>query len=396
MTNETKAKINDLNCCVIIPTYNNEKTLAKVIAEVSLYAEHIIVVNDGSTDSTSAVLEQFDFITVCSYPKNRGKGFALRTGFKKAIDRGFDYALTIDSDGQHYPSDIPLFAEKAKEHPDAILIGSRNLKQENIPGKNTFANRFSNFWFRLETGQKLDDTQSGFRLYPLQKIKDIRFYTKKYEFELEVLVRSAWRGVQINPIPIQVFYPPQEERVSHFKPFRDFARISLLNTIFVLVALLWVKPFGFIRSLNKENVKKFLNEHVMVSSEPKHKIVFSVMLGVFMGIVPVWGYQMIIAFTLAHWLKLNKAITLVASNISIPPMIPIILFASYALGAGVLGYPLELSLGEVNFDTVKQDLLQYIVGSFALAAVCALLFGLIAYLMVVVRRVPVRRANNKT
>ena len=233
-----KAKMNELNCCVIIPTYNNEKTLAKVITEVSLYAEHIIVVNDGSTDSTSIVLKQIDFVTVIDYPKNRGKGFALRTGFKKAIETGFDYAITIDSDGQHYPSDIPLFIEKTEEHPNSLSVGSRNLRQENMPGKNTFANRFSNFWFRLETGQKLDDTQCGFRLYPLQQIKDIRFYTKKYEFELEVLVRSAWKGIRIIPVPIHVFYASQEERVSHFKPFRDFARISLLNTIFVLLAFL--------------------------------------------------------------------------------------------------------------------------------------------------------------
>ena len=386
MSNETKAKLNELNCCVIIPTYNNEKTLAKVIAEANSYSEHIMVVNDGSTDSTSTVLKQFDFITICHYPKNRGKGFALRTGFKKAVEMGFDYALTIDSDGQHFPSDIPLFAEKAAEHPNTLLVGSRNLKQENMPGKNTFANRFSNFWFQLETGQKLDDTQSGFRLYPLQKIKDIRFYTKKYEFELEVLVRSAWKGVPIISLPIHVFYAPKEERVSHFKPFRDFARISLLNTILVLMTVFWIKPFGFIRNLSKENMKRFFNKHIITSSESKHKIVFSVMLGTFMGIVPVWGYQMIIAFSLAHWMKLNKVITLVASNISIPPMIPVILFGSYALGAGILGYPLDLSFNEVNFDTVKQNLLQYIVGSVALAVVCALIFGMLAYLPVTLFR----------
>lgn len=381
MNENSKQELKALNACVIIPTYNNEKTLATVISEVREYTDDLIVVNDGSTDTTSRILSQFPDIVVCAYPDNKGKGHALRTGFQQARSLGFDYALTIDSDGQHFPSDIPLFTARATENPDVLLVGARNLQQENMPGKNSFANKFSNFWFKLETGKTLSDTQSGFRWYPLQAIKDMRFLTRKYDFELEVLVRSAWKGIPVHAIPIRVFYAPEGERVSHFKPVRDFTRISLLNTYLVLMAFLWVKPFAFLRSLTKENIRRFLREQVLASPDSNRKISLSIALGVLMGIVPVWGYQMLIAFALAHFFRLNKVITLVASNISIPPMIPFILFGSFAVGAWVLGRPLEFSLHEINFGSVRQDLWQYIVGSCVLAVACALLAGALSGLL---------------
>ena len=386
MREECKLQLKKLNACVVIPTYNNEKTLAEVIREVKIYASDIIVVNDGSTDATPAILQSIEAIHVCSYAKNKGKGYALQTGFRKALEMGFDYAITLDSDGQHFPSDIPSFVEKAHDNPQAIWVGSRNLQQENMPGRNTFANRFSNFWFRLETGIKLDDTQSGFRWYPLQLLKHTRYFTRKYDFELEVLVRSAWKKIPVQSVPVRVFYAPKDERVSHFKPFRDFTRISILNTFLVLIALLWVKPFAFIRSLNKENIRRFVNKEVLVSSDSNARIAGAIALGVFMGIVPIWGYQMLVAFALAHVLKLNKVITLVASNISIPPMLPLILFGSFALGAVLLDNPLQITFHDVTLDTVKRDFWQYIVGSFALATSSAVLIGGISWILLSIFR----------
>ena len=130
--------------------------------------------------------------------------------------------------------------EEIEKEPDTLLVGARNLTSDNMPGKNTFANKFSNFWFKLETGVKLQDTQSGYRLYPLHKINVQRFYyTAKYEFELEALVFAVWGGTTVRNIPIHVYYPPQEERVSHFRPFRDFTRISILNTFLVFITSLF-------------------------------------------------------------------------------------------------------------------------------------------------------------
>lgn len=132
-------------------------------------------------------------------------------------------------------------------NPDALLMGSRGLKQDNMPQKNTFANKFSNFWFTVQTGRRLPDTQTGYRLYPLRKMGDMRLITTRYEGELELLVRSAWRNIEIRPIPIRVYYPPAEERVTHFRPLQDFTRISILNTFFCFAAILYGYPSMLIR-----------------------------------------------------------------------------------------------------------------------------------------------------
>lgn len=162
-------KARQLGIVVIIPTYNNEKTLTTVIEDVLFYVEDIIVVNDGSTDSTPTLLENYPNLHIITHPTNKGKGTALKNGLKQAKAAGYRYAITIDSDGQHFASDIPIFMEEIEKEPDTLLVGARNLTSDNMPGKNTFANKFSNFWFKLETGVKLQDTQSGYRLYPLHK-----------------------------------------------------------------------------------------------------------------------------------------------------------------------------------------------------------------------------------
>ena len=237
--------------CVLLPTYNNAQTIRQVIADVQTITRDIIVVNDGSTDETLSYLAQYPDLNVVTYPVNKGKGHALRQGFKEARRLGYRYAVTMDTDGQHYASEIPLFTEKVKEIPDSLIIGSRSLQQENMPGKNTFANKFSNFWFHLQTLQNLPDTQSGFRLYPIQKMQKMRFFTQRYEAELEMIVRSAWRFIPVIPISISVYYPPKEERITHFRPFMDFFRITLLNTVLTFTAFLYFYPKWVVRRVVK-------------------------------------------------------------------------------------------------------------------------------------------------
>jgi len=244
--------MNRSDVCVVVPTYNNGGTLHDVVERVLRYCDHVIVVNDGCTDHSADILASFnDRITVVDYGKNRGKGYALKQGFKKAKSKGFDYAITIDSDGQHFPEDILLFMETLGQHPGAMIVGSRNLNQENMPEKNTFANKFSNFWFRIQTGINLPDTQTGYRLYPLKRLPSLALLTSRYEAELELLVFSAWRAIDLIPIKINVYYPKGEERVTHFRPFWDFFRISLLNTVLCIVALVYGWPSRLIRKARR-------------------------------------------------------------------------------------------------------------------------------------------------
>ena len=227
--------------CVVVPTFDNAGTVADVVKGVLEVFPDVIVVNDGSTDDTLQRLEGLD-VTLVSYGRNKGKGGALREGFRKALEMGFTHAVTIDSDGQHFPSDIPAFIAAVQENPDALFVGRRDLDAENMPQGNSFANRFSNFWFRLQTGIALEDTQTGFRAYPLQRLPSLRFLTSRYESELELLVFSAWRGVPLRSLKIRVWYPPKGERVTHFRPFADFFRISVLNTVLCVLALVYGWP----------------------------------------------------------------------------------------------------------------------------------------------------------
>ncbi len=248
-------KINSLKVCVIVPTYNNEKTLKRVLDSVLTFTSNIIIVNDGSTDTTATILKDYSNLVQIHHAKNSGKGTALRNGFKKAIELNYEYAITIDSDGQHFASDIPTFIEAIEKEQNALLIGSRNMTTDDVPKKSSFGNKFSNFWFWFETGIKLEDTQSGYRLYPLQLIPR-KYFTNKFEFEIEVIVRSAWKGIPVKNIPIQVLYDPTE-RVSHFRPFKDFTRISILNTILVLITLLYIKPRDFFFNFKRKGIKRF-------------------------------------------------------------------------------------------------------------------------------------------
>lgn len=378
-----------LGCAVVIPTYNNDRTLGGVIAGVRRYCADIFVVNDGSTDRTAEVLASTEGIHTIAYARNRGKGYALRRGLRAAREAGFRYALTIDSDGQHYPDDIARFIERIERRPDTLLIGARNLTADNMPARNTFANRFSNFWYLVETGRRLEDTQSGFRLYPLRRLGRLRSLCSRYEFEVEVIVRAAWRGVEVENIPVRVYYAPDGERVSHFRPLRDFTRISLLNSVLVLEALLFYYPWRFFRALTRENIRRFIRRNITRSPESNARLAAAMGWGVLCGILPIWGYQMIFAGLSAHFMRLNKLVAIVFSNISIPPMIPFILYGSYWLGGRITGLPVELTLAEVTLRRMAECLAQYLAGSVALAVAAGAAVWAVSWcVMTLMKRTP--------
>lgn len=372
--------IDRLKICVIIPTFNNHKTLKRVLDSVLKYTSNVIVVNDGSTDTTAEILEDYAHLVQVHHSKNAGKGLALRNGFKKALELNYNYAITIDSDGQHYADDIPNFIAVLEQEGDSLLIGSRNMTQDNIPKKSSFGNKFSNFWFWFETGNRLEDTQSGFRLYPLQRIP-LRYFTNKFEFEIEVIVRSAWKDIPIKNIPIQVLYDPTE-RVSHFRPFKDFTRISILNTVLVTIALFYIKPRNFFRKLKNKGVKNFFLENVLECNDSNARKATSIALGVFVGISPFWGFQTVIVIALAVFFKLNKAIAFAFSNISFPPLIPFVIYGSLKIGSYFIttNKPVLFNMNMTLAD-IQVNISQYLVGSFILATVLALLFGITGYIL---------------
>ena len=383
-TTPVYTRFKELRACVLIPTYNNGTSLAAVINDVAQYTDQIIVVNDGSTDNTALLLQNFPVLQIITQPFNMGKGFALRTGFDYARKKGYQYAISIDSDGQHFAKDLYRFLDKLEEVPNAIIMGARNMDQETVPGKSSFGNRFSNFWFKIETGILLPDTQSGYRLYPLQPLQKIHFFTRRFEFEIEVLVRAAWKGIAIVSVPVTVYYAPKETRVSHFRPVKDFTRISILNTFLVLITLLYIIPRNFFRGLfSKKARQQFLNQHLLHPHHSDELKAASVAFGVFMGIVPLWGFQLALAIFLSIIFKLNKGLVIIAANISIPPMIPLIIFLSYKMGAWWMGdHAMHLVFSKnISLQDIKANLQQYLYGSITLAVIAALALGFISYLL---------------
>ena len=247
---QQRRMLRERGICVVIPTYNNAGTIVDVVRRSKEQCDDVIVVCDGCTDDTVALLQQVDGITIVSCPHNGGKGIALKRGFQKALKEGFSYAITLDADGQHFPEDIHIFLEANIDHPEAIIVGQRKgMESVERTSGSKFANAFSNFWFCVQTGHRLADTQTGYRLYPLKKLPCLSLLTSRYEAELELMVFSSWQGVEIVSKEVNVFYPPKEKRVSHFRPIKDFSRIFVLNTCLSILAIVYAYPLKLFRLL---------------------------------------------------------------------------------------------------------------------------------------------------
>ncbi len=373
-----------LKVCILVPTYNNAKTLENLLNDLKVFDAYIIVVNDGSTDDTENILLKFAGIHSVSYSPNRGKGYALRKGFRIAVEQGFDYAISIDSDGQHFARDIPAFLSALENNPGALIIGARNMDQHSVPAKSSFGHKFSNFWYRVETGIELPDTQSGFRLYPVARLQSMTFITRRFEFEIEVIVRAAWKGIPVISVPVSVFYASPEERVSHFRPFIDFTRISILNTFLVFISFIYIKPRDLLRRLFlKGKWKEVLVDEIFDTSQSDVKKAVSVGFGIFMGILPIWGFQLVAAIFIAVLLRLNKGLVILFANISIPPMIPIIIYASYQFGTFWMpGSAQTVSLTKsLSLSAIRYNFKQYLAGSISLAVIAGLVAGLISFVL---------------
>jgi glycosyltransferase involved in cell wall biosynthesis len=378
-----------LKVCILVPTYNNAGTLFPLLEELRLLQAPVIVVNDGSTDQTEEILNRFPGIKCIGYFPNRGKGYALRNGFRAALDQGCEYAISIDSDGQHFVKDIPAFLQLLEKNPGSLIIGARNMDQSSVPSKSSFGHRFSNFWYQVETGIKLPDTQSGYRLYPVARLQSVPLITNRFEFEIEVIVLAAWSGIPVISIPVSVYYAPPQERISHFRPVADFARISMLNTLLVVISFFYIKPRDLLRRLFlKQKWKEVFIDELFDPSQSDTRKSVSVGFGIFMGILPIWGFQLLAAIFGAVLMKLNKGLVIVFANISILPMIPLILYASFKFGAFWMPASAQhiSDAKSLNFSVIRSNFSgynfkQYLAGSISLAIVAGLIAGVVTFVL---------------
>jgi predicted LPLAT superfamily acyltransferase len=213
--------------CVAIPVYNHAGTVGDVVRKALAFSSTVLVCDDGSTDGSGAAAREAG-ADVFALPTNAGKGVALRRLFSEASARGFRYVVCLDADGQHDPADLPGVVEALAPSPGALICGARDLVAAGAPGSSRFGRRFSNFWVWAESGLRVEDSQCGFRAYPLPETLQLASRRPRYDAEVELLLRAAWAGLPVCSVPVSVRYPP--DRITHFRPFADNARISLLNT----------------------------------------------------------------------------------------------------------------------------------------------------------------------
>jgi len=227
---------------VLVPTYNNHATVADVVRRAAALDLAVLVVDDGSTDGTGDRAREAG-AEVIVHPINRGKGRALLTGWAAAAERGWSHAVTVDADAQHPPEEIPALLEAMRAEPDALVVGCRDMHSENVPRSSRVGRAVSDFMLWAAASHELEgerpDSQCGFRVYPLQHVLALGMTGRRYEFEMEILVRAAWQGVPLRARPIRVHYPEPDERVSHFHKWRDNARIVGIYTRLMLIRLFW-------------------------------------------------------------------------------------------------------------------------------------------------------------
>ena len=360
----------------VIPVYNNAETVRDIAERTLKILPHVLLVDDGSTDIDLKPFCEERGIEFLRHEVNQGKGAALRDALNYlAMKPEVAYMIALDADGQHYPEDIPLFYPLMEENDWTLIVGCRDFSGENIPDSSKFGREFSNFWIRLETGIRVEDSQSGFRAYPVRYLSKLRFLSTHYNFEAEILTRAAWGNLEIRNLPVRVHYPPREKRVSHFKPFRDNFRLSCIH--FHLVALrLLPFPKQKLREKKREwsifRPRELFTMLLKENAEPAGLGV-SAGIGSFLAVLPLPACHIIVILYIAERLHLNKIMALAIQNLYMPPLSPFLCIE--------LGYFLRYGhwLTELSFRTCAQELhlrlWEWLLGSLILAPFWGIVSG---------------------
>lgn len=315
----------------VIPHYDHMATLAAVASGARRHLDAVLVVDDGTpgfTDETARELNEMGVMSI-RHPKNLGKGAALLTAAKELTRRGIEYMIVMDADGQHSPEDLPRFIAAADSDPEALIVGCRDFEHaENIPSSSRFGRKFSNFWVRLETGIVCNDTQSGFRGYPVRALEQLTLRCRRYNFEIEILVKMLWSGFRLVELPIRVTYEPPGKRISHFDPWLDNLRLSLLHTALVLRRLLPIPYKRLVRrpprskemSLLRHPIK-FLKMLLGENADPAG-LAAAAAVGTLLAVLPLLCVHMAVILYVCIRLKLNKVMALAVQNLFMPPVSP--------------------------------------------------------------------------
>ncbi|MFW5925225.1 MAG: glycosyltransferase family 2 protein [Myxococcota bacterium] len=234
--------------CILIPSFDNPETIRPVVEQVRSHLGEVVVVDDGSGPAGMGAIARLGaekLAWTVRRDRNGGKGAAVKTGLAEAHRRGFTHALQVDADGQHELDDVPRFVEVARRRPDALVLGAP-VFDESAPIGRRLGREITRFWTNVETlGHVIQDPLCGFRVYPIEAALQAGARGNAMDFDPEIAVRLAWRGLPVINVPTRVRYIPREQGgVSHFRMFRDNVCISWMHTRLVLSLLVrpWKAP----------------------------------------------------------------------------------------------------------------------------------------------------------
>lgn len=210
---------------VLLPGYNVARHLPALVADLraSLPGAELLLVDDGSADQTAQVARDLG-LTVLEHAVNQGKGMALRTGFEAAVDSGAEAVITMDSDGQHRPSEAVRFVQAWEAGAD-VVVGDRMRENENMPWLRKRTNEFTSRVISRLAGARIPDTQNGYRLFDTRVLRDVELESRRYDLESEILIRAARRGFSIASVPVSTIYHDEESSIHPFVDTLRFIRL---------------------------------------------------------------------------------------------------------------------------------------------------------------------------
>lgn len=359
----------------VIPHYNHPKTVLSVAEHARKFLDDVLIIDDGST------LEPENFASAAAalgvhfirHSRNLGKGAALRTAAAELGKENFDYMIVIDADGQHDPEDLPKFLDILRERENCIVIGCRDFASTTVPRSSRFGRKFSNFWCRLETGISCKDTQSGFRAYPVKIFNKLKLFCSRYNFEIEILVRLLWAGCELREVPISVTY---QDRITHFHPWKDNFRLSLLHSVLVFRHILPIPHRKLV--LRDENSLWSALRHpgdffhrMFKEDATPGGLALAAATGTFLAIFPLIGLHTQVILYICIKLRLNKVMALAIQHLFEPPLVPLICVElGYLMRHGRLwtNFTISTCIKELHLR-----LFEWLLGSLVMAPLCSII-----------------------
>ena len=375
---------------VVIPVYNQPGRLREVVSRCLEVHPWVLIVDDGSDPPIAPLLEILP-VEVLRHEVNQGKGAAIRTAARRLRELGATHMITLDADGQHDPEDLRRMLQAIPEHPEALIIGVREFEGQAVPASSRFGRTFGNFWVRVQTGTRVHDIQSGFRVYPLAAIESLSCRARRYAFEVEVVVRALWAGVPVHEVSVHVHYSRSDRRGSHFHKLWDNLRLVVLNTHLTVRSLI---PWPHRQAADSRAQTSITVWHpfrsirtLLLERATPRELMCATALGVFLGALPLIACHTLVILIAAALLRLNRVAAVAASQLCMPPVVPAICiemghflrFGRFLTLQGIqdLGNASFLELGYMGLAC----LWDWCVGSLLVGTVLALVFGSATYVV---------------